>query len=305
MANNAEKPDFSYKPIPLTKTLHAKAYEAIQPSQPHLSQSGRTVLVTAGTAGIGYSIAKSFGLAKADKVIITSRTQEKVDEAVHNLQNEVGTSITKFEGMVCEMSDPKSIDLMFDKLNADDVHVDVLVLNHALVVAGKLLDQGWEKTWDQFMVNTRSIHHLYDRLQDQKPQSPKKHYIINISSGAIHITDDLIDLYSYSLTKAAGTLLLQKLAEEMSPADTQIISFHPGAVLTDQVREKGLTETSMNWDDVNLPGAFAVWCASEEATFLHGRFVWTAWDVDELKSGPVRERLDSDGKFLRIGVHGL
>lgn len=56
---------------------------------------------------------------------------------------------------------------------------------------------------------------------------------------------------------------------------------------------------------VSLPGAFAVWCASGEAAFLHGRFVWSAWDVDELKSGPIRDRLDKDGQFLRIGVYGL
>lgn len=56
---------------------------------------------------------------------------------------------------------------------------------------------------------------------------------------------------------------------------------------------------------MSLPGAFAVWCASGEAAFLHGRFVWSAWDVDELKSGPIRDRLDKDGQFLRIGVHGL
>jgi hypothetical protein len=55
---------------------------------------------------------------------------------------------------------------------------------------------------------------------------------------------------------------------------------------------------------MSLPGAFAVWCASPEALFLHGRFVWAAWDVDELK-GPIRERLEKDVDFLRIGVHGL
>ncbi|KAM0338005.1 hypothetical protein ACHAPU_011468 [Fusarium lateritium] len=226
MANNAEQPAFLYKPIPLTKTLHAKAYEAIQPSQPRLSQSGRTLLITGGSAGIGYSIAKNFGLARADRVIITGRTPEKLDEAVYNLQQELDISVTKFEGIVGGMSDPHSIDRMFDRLDADGVHVDVLVLNHALNVAGKLSDHGWEKTWDQFI-----------------------HYIINISSGAIHDFGSPRDLSSYSLTKAAGTLLLQKLAQEKNPADTQIVSFHPGAVLTDQVRDKGLTESWMNWDD--------------------------------------------------------
>lgn len=56
---------------------------------------------------------------------------------------------------------------------------------------------------------------------------------------------------------------------------------------------------------VSLPGAFAVWCASDEAAFLHGRFVWSAWDVEELKSGSIRNKLDKDVQFLRIGVHGL
>lgn len=56
---------------------------------------------------------------------------------------------------------------------------------------------------------------------------------------------------------------------------------------------------------VNLPGSFAVWCASPEATFLHGRFLWSAWDVDELSQGQLRKKIDEDVRFLRVGVHGL
>lgn len=56
---------------------------------------------------------------------------------------------------------------------------------------------------------------------------------------------------------------------------------------------------------VSLPASVAVWAASDEAAFLHGRFIWARWDVEELASGEIRERLESDEKFLRIGVHGL
>jgi hypothetical protein len=59
-------------------------------------------------------------------------------------------------------------------------------------------------------------------------------------------------------------------------------------------------------DAENLPGQFAVYCASEEARFLHGRFIPVWWDVDELKKGEVRARLESDDyHFLRIGVVGV
>ncbi len=56
---------------------------------------------------------------------------------------------------------------------------------------------------------------------------------------------------------------------------------------------------------VDLPGHFAVWAASPEAKFLHGRFVWAAWDVDQLKHGELRKRIDEDPTFLKIGVNGL
>lgn len=48
-----------------------------------------------------------------------------------------------------------------------------------------------------------------------------------------------------------------------------------------------------------------MWAASKEAQFLHGRFVWAAWDVDEMKQGEVAQRLQSEPHFLKVGVPGL
>jgi hypothetical protein len=55
----------------------------------------------------------------------------------------------------------------------------------------------------------------------------------------------------------------------------------------------------------NLPGQYAVWAASDEAKFLHGRFTWAAWDVEEISSGKIRERIDGDPNYLKVGVTGL
>ena len=54
-----------------------------------------------------------------------------------------------------------------------------------------------------------------------------------------------------------------------------------------------------------LTGGFAVWAASEQAAFLHGRYAWSSWDVEELASGELRKRLDEDYYFLRSTVAGL
>jgi hypothetical protein len=50
----------------------------------------------------------------------------------------------------------------------------------------------------------------------------------------------------------AATFLFQKMAGEFTPENVQIISFHPGAVLTGPVREAGYDESTLPWDNGTL-----------------------------------------------------
>ena len=49
---------------------------------------------------------------------------------------------------------------------------------------------------------------------------------------------------TYGLTKGAGTALLQQIAKDTSSSDMQIVSFHPGGVLTESARKLGVSEDS-------------------------------------------------------------
>ncbi|KAI9148753.1 Dehydrogenase/reductase SDR family member [Paramyrothecium foliicola] len=298
-----------FKTVSLTKRIHNRVYDAILPTRPQLSQTGKTVLITGGTGGIAYAIARNFGVANAHNVIITGRTKDNLDSAVEGLAKEVkainATSQTKFDGRVCQISEPASIDALFHGLSRDGIYVDVLILSAAQVVPGKLTDQTWQGVWDQFIVNVRSIHHFRDLFEGQGPARNGTRYIVNVSTAAIHDFTNGMEMGSYTLTKNSAALLLQKLADETDPSKVQIINFHPGAILSLKAKQYGMTADSANWDDEDLPGSFAVWAASPEAAFLHGRFVWAAWDVNELQNGPLREKIDTDTGFLKIGVHGL
>lgn len=111
---------------------------------------------------------------------------------------------------------------------------------------------------------------------------------------------------NYSLTKNSSTFATQQIAKDLK--DTQVVSFHPGAIFTAASRRafgRPKEEVDLPFDDEDLPGAFSVWAASDEARFLHGRFVWAAWDVDEMKQGEVAARVESDPSFLKVGVPGL
>jgi hypothetical protein len=52
---------------------------------------------------------------------------------------------------------------------------------------------------------------------------------------------------------------------------------------------------------VRLPAHFAVWLASDAAAFLRGKFVWSNWDVDELKA---KAKEIEETAILTAGVVG-
>lgn len=137
---------------------------------------------------------------------------------------------------------------------------------------------------------------------------------------------------AYGLSKNAGTLAMQLIAKDTMPEVMQIVSFNPGPVFTPGAELAGISKgdfefndgesallssfppchltifdlwaNSNGWVD-DLAGHFAVWAASPEAAFLHGRFVWNEWDVDEMKSGDLRKKIDENPPYLQIGIHGI
>lgn len=48
-----------------------------------------------------------------------------------------------------------------------------------------------------------------------------------------------------------------------------------------------------------LPAHFAVWLCSPEAEFVKGRFLWAAWDVDELKK--KQDVIEKNPEQLMVG----
>ncbi|KAJ8124318.1 hypothetical protein O1611_g9324 [Lasiodiplodia mahajangana] len=141
--------------------------------------------------------------------------------------------------------------------------------------------------------------------QEGKGASETKN-LVHVSTASIHeFVMFASDYLGYGLTKHSGQLLLQLIAQDTPPEKMQIVSYHPGAIYTESAKASGWAEDALPWDHVDLPGHFAVWATSPEAKFLHGRFVWASWDVEQLKNGDLRKRIDEEPAFLKIGVNGL
>ncbi|KAI1196228.1 NAD(P)-binding protein [Nemania serpens] len=287
-----------------TKTIHNDTYPAISPLRPEVSQAGKTVLITGGATGIGFATARAFAQAGAATVIIASRREAIVQEAVAKLNAEFAGNSVKVLGLSCDVGSAKQTNELWATLEKDGIFVDVLVLSAGIPSKfGSILNIDEDETWDSFLVNVRGHIHFAQKLYSQKGRTASQRLaLINISTISAHEWGFSYDLYG--LTKNSGTLAMQQIAKSVSPDDMQVVSLHPGVVLTDILKDASMKD-EIPWDSADLAAHCAVWCASPEARFLHGRFVWAAWDVEELGTGPIRERLDRDPDFLRVGIQGL
>ncbi|KAK1249578.1 hypothetical protein MKX08_009581 [Trichoderma sp. CBMAI-0020] len=290
----------------VTKTVHRQLYPAISPKRPELSQAGKVVLIPGGGTGVGYGIARSFVQASADTVILLGRRVNILEEAATKLEEEAKKSNTntKIIKQACDMTNPDETRSFWNSLAAKGVTIDVLVANVAKFSEPKpIFELGSDEVWSQFEVNVKS--HLYFTEQFYSQSNGKKKYLINVSSQVIHMTAHagVAQRPAYTLSKMAATLLFQVIAQNTPVTELQVISFHPGLIFNDAWKSMGLTSDLFDSDEVC--GGFAVWAATEQAQFLHGRFVWSSWDVDELAMGEIRKRIDEDPYFLKSSIVGL
>ncbi|VTT68379.1 unnamed protein product [Fusarium fujikuroi] len=305
----------------ITIRNHGKPYEAISPERSELSQAGRTVLVCGGSTGIGHAIARNYCIAGASAVIILGRRGDVAEESASKLDEAyAGTKVT---WRTCDLFNKDQAKQLWDDLEKEKTLVDVLIVNAVGQPELKpILEQGTDRLWQDFENNVHAPLYLVERFYKQ-PEHTKQKFVVSVSTQDIHRWDSAPQMPGYQLTKNSFAVVLQQIARDTPESSMRIISFHPSVVFTEAAKKAGYTEDTLPWSDgmlirhlyalyqwltyfsENIPGGFAVWASSPKAEVLHGRFVWSTWDVNDLVSGDLRKQIESDPWLLKVGVKGL
>src|SRR5436190_23104385 len=88
-----------------------------------LQLKAKTALVTGSTAGIGFAIARALAREGAS-VVITGRTQERVDEAIENVRREIRD--VKISGIAADLATPDGASRCIQAVPTIDVLVNNL-----------------------------------------------------------------------------------------------------------------------------------------------------------------------------------
>jgi NAD(P)-dependent dehydrogenase (short-subunit alcohol dehydrogenase family) len=188
------------------------------------SVAGKNVLVTGGSRGIGYMIAKGFSEAGAN-VLISSRDEKACAEAAASCNVDYVTSnVSTREG--CEELATKVGQVFNGRL-------DVLI-NNAGTSWGEPLERNSKTNWgfDKVLdLNVKGIFYLtracLPLLRRDNMEDPAR--IINVGSVAGLVPQEA-PTHAYDISKAAVHQLTKKFAAEFAPLGITVNCLAPGFV---------------------------------------------------------------------------
>lgn len=216
------------EPIIRRLPIHRVSPRIVEMSQNELL-TGRTALVTGGTGGIGYDIAKSFVKAGAH-VVITGRTQSKIDKVVAELRQ--ATETDRIEGIEFNMKDVKSIPEFWERLvNLVPSHkIDILVNNAG--VTGDHFSTTTEDQYDNILdTNLKGVYFLCQRMGQYMIDNKIHGNILNIaSSSSIRPANS-----AYGVSKWGVRGLTEGLGRTLAPHDIVVNAIAPGQTVTNMM----------------------------------------------------------------------
>jgi len=189
----------------------------------YMTFSGKTVLITGASRGIGAATAQHLASLGAN-VVLTARSAD----ALKQIAAQIGSQA---KAISCDVSDYDQVKSVVDLTLAHFGSIDILVNNAGLLAPVHRLAEFTPKDWDQIIdVNVKGVFYMmHAALPIMIEQGGGT--IINISSGAAY---GVLEGWShYCASKAAVLQLTRSGHEEYGAQGITCLGLSPGTVATE------------------------------------------------------------------------
>jgi uncharacterized protein len=185
----------------------------------------KTALITGGTSGIGFELAKQFANNGYD-LVITGRKMSRLIPAAAELHEDFNVQVVPIEN---NLSDPNSPQKLLEAIQIRELEIDVLVNNAGFATQGAFVDIDIQKELDMIQVNISALTHI-TKLFLPKMIARGSGYILNIASTAAFQPGPFYA--AYFATKAYVLSLSEALAEELRGTGVTVTALCPGPTKT-------------------------------------------------------------------------
>jgi NAD(P)-dependent dehydrogenase (short-subunit alcohol dehydrogenase family) len=193
----------------------------------HIGLSSRSAIVSGSTAGIGFAIARGLAGAGAH-VVVTGRTQARVDEAIAAIANDVqGARLT---GVAADLGTAEGAALLI----AAVPEADILVNNLGIFEPKGFFDipdEDWQRFFEvNVMSGVRLARHY---AQGMARRGWGRIQFLSSESG-VQIP---VEMVHYGMTKTAQLAVSRGLAETLAGTGVTVNAILPGPTRSEGVNE--------------------------------------------------------------------
>lgn len=189
----------------------------------------KVAIITGGTRGIGFAIAKKF-LENNAKVVILGSRKETVNKALENLKEE--NKNYEIDGYYPDLTNENEVRETFEKVKEKYNHIDILV-NNAGVSSSMPIEN---YTMDEYeRVENLNIKSVFVCSKEVLPY-------LKETKGVILNTSSMVSIYGqpsgvmYPTSKFAVNGMTKSLAREVAKFGIRVNAVAPGITNTDMVK---------------------------------------------------------------------
>jgi gluconate 5-dehydrogenase len=244
----------------------------------HFDLLGKIALVTGGSRGIGFAIARGLAQQGAD-IVIVARDEKQLESARHQILSQTGKKVWAF---AFDLADVKAITGHFGNIIAQTQGVDILV-NCAGTTLRKRAEDITLKEWNKVIeLNLTSVLVMCQAFCQHRKEAGGGGKIINIGSLMCHAARP--STAAYASAKGGLNMLTKTLAVEWAKYNINVNSIGPGYISTELTAPLKADKDFNRWvlsktplgrwgqpDD--LVGA-AILLASSAGDFITGQIIY-------------------------------
>ncbi|WP_394151832.1 SDR family oxidoreductase [Loktanella salsilacus] len=247
----------------------------------NFDMTGKTVLITGASRGIGAAAAQAFAAAEAN-VALVARSREQITE----LAGQIGKNAL---AIPCDVSRYWEAEQAVSAAIQTFGRIDVVINNAGVIDPIGALSQVDPEAWGKAIdINLKGVMHGM-RAAIGPMISQGSGTIITVSSGAAH--NPLEGWSAYCASKAGAYMLTQVADRENRGKGLRILGLSPGTVATDmqrEIKQSGVGPVAqLDWS-AHIPPEWAaqalVWMCTPEAD------PWLGKDVS-LRDDDIRKKV--------------
>ena len=208
--------------------------------------NNRTAIVTGSTAGIGLAIASGLAAAGA-RVIVTGRTQQRVDDAIATISKDIPQA--KVSGIAVDLGTREGAQALIEAVPATDI-----LVNNLGIFEPKAFFDIPDEDWSRFFeVNVLSGIRLARHYAPGMAKRGWGRIQFLSSESAVQIPSEMVH---YGTTKTAQLAVSRGLAETLAGTGVTVNAILPGPTRSEGVgdffakiaAEKGISQAEVERD---------------------------------------------------------